>query len=167
MACALFEAPIFWITLFRWNTAVRSEMEQEYSKRLADARKQIRVEQDEADAARICAVRETMGVRMGEYRRGKVSHLLGIGAAAVVSFGVGYAAQRSADVRIKGVPALAIAGLPGVALGVAFDESLAFRASLVVGGAMFTVGTAAYALAHPEPPAPAIAPAPPIDGAIV
>jgi len=140
------------------RSAVRSEMEQEYTKRLNDARKQIRLEQDEADAARICAVRESMGERMGEYRRGKVSHLLGIGAAAVIGFGVGYAAQRSADVRIKGVPALAVAGVPGVALGVAFDESLAFRASLVVGGAMFTVGTATYALVHPEPPAPAIPP---------
>jgi len=142
-------------------------MEQEYTKRLADARKQIRVEQDEADAARICAVRETMGARMGEYRRGKVSHLLGIGAAAVVSFGVGYMAQRSADVRVKGVPALVIAGIPGVALGVAFDESLAFRASLVVGGAMFSVGTAAYALAHPEPPTPAIAPPATTNGVLV
>ena len=135
------------------HAAVREEVEREYAARLADMRKQVRRDQDQADADRICAVREQMSERMADYRRGRWYHLAGIGASAVAGFSLGYFTQRGADLRVKGAPVLAVCGLPGVIGGAAIDEHLALRASLMVGGAMFSAGTVAYALIHPEPPA--------------
>lgn len=133
------------------RAGVEQDLEQRYAERLVSARAQIRREQDEADGARICAVRDEMGARMAEYRRGRWYHLGAIITSAAAGFTAGFISQRNADLRVQGVPVLAVAGLPGIVLGARLDESMAARACLAVGGTMFAVGTVTHALLNPEP----------------
>ena len=121
---------------------VRQDLERDYVKRLADARAEVRRAQDQADAEYVCAVREEMGARMAEYRRGHWYDLGAIVTSGISGFVAGYIIQKKADVRIKGAPVLAIAGIPGLVAGTILDESMTARASLAVGGALFMVGTA-------------------------
>lgn len=93
-----------------------------------------------------------MGARMAEYRRGKWYHLGAVVASACSGLAAGYLAQKTLDLRLRGVPVMAVAGVPGLAFGATLDESMAARASLAVGGTMFSVGTITYALTHPLPP---------------
>jgi hypothetical protein len=130
---------------------VRADLEQSYTERLVQARRQMREEQDRADAERICASESLMTQRMAEYRRGRWYQLGAIAASAASGFGAGYLAQREADLRPLGVPLMAVAGVPGVAVGTGIDESMATRAVFVVGGTMFSVGAIAWALFNPRP----------------
>lgn len=124
---------------------VRQDLERDYVKRLADARAEVRHARDTADAEYVCAVREEMGTRMAEYRRGHWYDLGAIVTSGISGFVAGYIIQKKADVRIKGAPVLAIAGIPGLVAGTILDESMTARASLAVGGALFMVGTATAA----------------------
>ncbi|MFZ6186032.1 hypothetical protein [Nannocystis pusilla] len=132
---------------------VRQELEQEYAQRLRVAREEVRRAQDLADAQRICASQEQaqMAARMAEYRRGRWYHLGSVVASAVSGAVAGYHAQKALDVRARGVPVMAVAGIPGLVGGALLDEGMAARASLAVGGVMFSLGTAAYAACHPLP----------------
>lgn len=136
-------------------TAEFKEREQSFFSRLAtaqeDARKaaeDARKAADEAAGQRICSARdrEEMGQRMAEYRRGSLLQLGAVVVSAASGVALGYAFQKNVDVRLKGVPVGAVLGVPGVVFGTRLDESMAARASLAVGGAMFTVGTVLYAL---------------------
>lgn len=129
---------------------VRSDLEQGYMERLVQARKEMREEQDLADARFICERDDAMAQRMAEYRRGRWFHLGGIAASAASGFSAGFLAQRQADFRPGGVPLMAVAGLPGVVTGAALDEDMATRAFFVVGGTMFSVGATTYALLNPR-----------------
>lgn len=139
----------------RTHDEIRSEMnaefeekEQNYTNRLAAAREDARKAADEAAGQRICSARdrEEMGQRMAEYRRGSLLQLGAVVVSAASGVALGYAFQKNVDVRLKGVPVGAVLGVPGVVFGTRLDESMAARASLAVGGAMFTVGTVLYAL---------------------
>jgi hypothetical protein len=132
--------------------AVREDFEKQYHERFAAGWQQARREQDEADSRRICAVREEQAQRLAEYRRGHWYDLGLVMASAVTGFAAGWHAQKNVDLRVGGVPVCAVGGLPGVVLGFKFDESMATRASLAVGGAMFSLGTVVFARCHPEPP---------------
>ena len=125
---------------------VRRDVERDYVTRLADARAEVRRAQDQADAEYVCAVREEMGARMAEYRRGHWYDLGAIITSGISGFVAGYIVQKKTDLRIKGAPVLAIAGLPGIVAGTILDESVTARASLAVGGALFMVGTATAAV---------------------
>ena len=125
---------------------VRRDVERDYVTRLADARAEVRRAQDQADAEYVCAVREEMGARMAEYRRGHWYDLGAIITSGISGFVAGYIVQKKTDLRIKGAPVLAIAGLPGIVAGTILDESMTARASLAVGGALFMVGTATAAV---------------------
>ena len=125
---------------------VRRDVERDYATRLADARAEVRRAQDQADAEYVCAVREEMGARMAEYRRGHWYDLGAIITSGISGFVAGYIVQKKTDLRIKGAPVLAIAGLPGIVAGTILDESMTARASLAVGGALFMVGTATAAV---------------------
>jgi hypothetical protein len=129
---------------------VRSDLEQGYMERLVQARKEMREEQDLADARFICERDDAMAQRMAEYRRGRWFHLGGIAASAVSGFSAGFLAQRQADFRPGGVPLMAVAGLPGVITGAALDEDMATRAFFVVGGTMFSAGATTYTLLNPR-----------------
>lgn len=133
---------------------VRAEVEKDYRDRLWEAHQNLRRAQDLADSQRICASQEQeqMAARMAEYRRGKWYHLGAVVASACSGFAAGYLAQKTIDLRLRGVPVMSVAGLPGLGFGAVLDESMAARASLAVGGAMFTIGTITYAVAHPLPP---------------
>jgi len=132
---------------------VRAEIDEDYTERLRAAHNDVRKAQDLADVRKICAEKEQeqMIARMAEYRRGHWYHLGAIVGSACSGFIVGYLAQKNLDIRLRGVPMMAVGGLPGVAFGAALDESMAARASLAVGGAMFTVGTITYAKLNPLP----------------
>jgi len=139
----------------RTHDEIRSEMnaefqekEQNYASRLAAAKEDARKAADEAAGQRICSARdrEEMGQRMAEYRRGSLLQLGAVVVSAASGVALGYAFQKNVDVRLKGVPVGAVLGVPGVVFGTRLDESMAARASLAVGGAMFTVGTVLYAL---------------------
>lgn len=137
--------------------AVREDLEQQYHERFAAGWAQARRQQDEADARRICAVREEEGRRLAEYRRGKWYDLGMIIAGGVTGLTAGWYAQKNFDVRFHGVPVAALAGVPGLVLGIKFDEDMATRATLAVGGAMFSVGTVMWAKCNPEPPSEPLA----------
>ncbi len=145
--------------LLKLREGIRQDLNNEYAERLRQAREKIRQAQDLADAQRICASQEQeqMAARMAEYRRGRWYHLGAVVASAASGLAVGYLAQKTVDLRVRGVPVAAVAGLPGVILGAQLDEGMAARASLAVGGTMFTVGTITYALFHPLPPEEKIA----------
>jgi hypothetical protein len=139
----------------RTHDEIRSEMnaefqekEQNYASRLAAAKEDARKAADEAAGQRICSARdrEEMGQRVAEYRRGSLLQLGAVVVSAASGVALGYAFQKNVDVRLKGVPVGAVLGVPGVVFGTRLDESMAARASLAVGGAMFTVGTVLYAL---------------------
>lgn len=130
---------------------VRADLEQGYAERLMQARKEMREEQDLADAQHICERDDAMAERMASYRRGRWYHLGSIAASATSGFTAGYLAQRQADFRPGGVPLMAAGGLPGVAMGAVLDEDMATRACFLVGGTMFTVGAATFAVLHPRP----------------
>ncbi len=138
---------------------VRAELDEDYKERLRRAHEDLRRAQDLADARKICADTEQgqMAARMAEYRRGRWYHLGAVVASACSGFAVGYLAQKNLDLRLRGMPVMAVGGFPGVAFGAALDESMAARASLAVGGAMFTVGTIAYAKLNPLPPEEGVA----------
>ena len=89
---------------------------------------------------------------MAEYRRGKWYHVGAVVTSACSGFVMGYLTQKNLDLRVRGVPAMAIAGLPGIVGGGMLDEGVATRAALAVGGTMFSVGTITYALCNPPPP---------------
>lgn len=144
----------------RARSEIRAEMEAEfrereegYAQRLAAARDDARKAADKADAQRICSARDAdeMGRRMAEYRRGSLLQLGAVVASAASGVALGYMFQRNVDVRPGGVPAAAALGLPGILFGAILDESMAARASLAVGGTMFSVGTMIYAHCHPLP----------------
>ena len=145
--------------LVKLREGIRQELDHHYAERLRQAREQVRQAQDLADAQRICASQEQeqMAARMAEYRRGKWYHLGAVVASAASGFAVGYLAQKTVDLRVRGVPVAAAGGLPGLVLGARLDEGMAARASLAVGGTMFTVGTITYVLFHPLPPEEKIA----------
>lgn len=136
--------------------ATRAELEQEYKQtyeeRLVSARAEARKAQDEADHARICSAKDrTEGGRLvAEYRRGRWYDLGFIAGAAVTGLVAGYNYQRAVDIRLKGVPAGVLLGVPGIGFGIALDESVAARAVLFVGGTMFAAGTFVYTHCHPE-----------------
>ncbi len=136
----------------RIGEGVRSDLEQSYTERLLEARREMREEQDRAEADRICSDESLRTQRMAEYRRGRWYQLGGIAASAASGFTAGFLAQRRADLRPLGVPAMALAGLPGVVVGAAIDEHVTTRAFFVVGGTMFSVGATTYALLNPRPP---------------
>jgi predicted membrane channel-forming protein YqfA (hemolysin III family) len=48
------------------------------------------------------------------------------------------------------VPAAAVAGVPGVVVGVLLDESVVTRSVFAVGGTMYVIGATTYALTHPQ-----------------
>lgn len=134
--------------------SIRQELDQEYDERMFAVREQIRQARDYADGMRICASteREQLTARMAEYRRGKWYHVGAVVTSACSGFVMGYLAQKNLDLRVRGVPAMAIAGLPGIVSGGMLDEGVATRAALAVGGTMFSVGTVTYALCNPPPP---------------
>jgi len=134
--------------------SIRQELDQEYDERMFAVREQIRQARDYADGMRICASteREQLTARMAEYRRGKWYHVGAVVTSACSGFVMGYLAQKNLDLRVRGVPAMAIAGLPGIIGGGMLDEGVATRAALAVGGTMFSVGTVTYALCNPPPP---------------
>ncbi len=134
----------------RVGDGISADLEQTYTERLVDARRQMREEQDRADADRICSDTALRTQRMAEYRRGKWYEIGGIAASAVSGFTAGFVAQRQADLRPMGVPVMAIAGLPGVIAGAVIDEGVATRAYFVVGGTMFSVGATTYVLLNPR-----------------
>lgn len=146
------------------HRSVRQELDREYEQRLQSAREQVIKAQDIADWRRICAARteEEMAARMAEYRRGKWYHVGAIVASATSGLAMGYVAQRAFDLRVLGVPAMAVGGVPGLAGGVLLNEDsvagvldhrnlLAMRASLAAGGTMFSIGAFLYARTHPLP----------------
>jgi hypothetical protein len=130
---------------------VRADLEQSYAERLLQARKEMREEQDLADAKFICERDDAMTTRMAAYRRGRWYHLGSIAASATSGFTAGYLAQRQADFRPAGLPLMATAGLPGVVMGALADEDMATRACFLVGGTMFTVGAATFTVLNPRP----------------
>lgn len=135
----------------RIGDGVRADLEQSYTEQILKARREMREEQDRAEAEWICSNEALRTQRMAEYRRGHLYELGGIAASAATGFAAGYLAQRQADLRPMGVPAMAIVGLPGLVVGTALDESVATRAYFVVGGTMFSVGATTYALLNPRP----------------
>ncbi len=136
----------------RIGEGVRADLEQSYTERLVAARKEMREEQDRAEADWICANESLRTQRMGEYRRGTWYQLGGLAASAATGFTAGFVAQRQADLRPMGVPAMALVGLPGVVVGTMLDEGVATRAYFVVGGTMFAVGATTFAVLNPRPP---------------
>ena len=141
------------VLISRTRDEIRSEMnaefqerEQTYTQRLKTAQEDARKAADEAAAQRICSARdgEEMGQRMAVYRRGSLLQLGAVVASAASGVAFGYAFQKNVDVRVGGVPAAAVLGLPGLVFGARLDESMAARAALAVGGAMFSVGTMIY-----------------------
>ena len=136
----------------RIGEGVRADLEQSYTERLVAARREMREEQDRAEAEWICSNESLRTQRMAEYRRGTWYELGGLAASAASGFTAGFLAQRQADLRPMGVPAMAVVGLPGLAVGTMLDESVATRAYFVVGGTMFSVGATTYALLNPRPP---------------
>lgn len=131
--------------------AIREELEPDYARRLLNARQVVRRAQDQADADVICRDRERSAERMAEYRRGRWYHLGAIVASGCVGFVGGFLAQKNFDFRFRGAPVAGIGGVPGMALGTVLDESMAARACLAVGGAMFSVGAATYTQCNPGP----------------
>lgn len=136
----------------RIGEGVRADLEQSYTERLVAARREMREEQDRAEAEWICSNESLRTQRMAEYRRGTWYELGGLAASAASGFTAGFLAQRQADLRPMGVPAMAVVGLPGLVVGTMLDESVATRAYFVVGGTMFSVGATTYALLNPRPP---------------
>jgi len=140
------------------RTRIRAEEQQKaekgYAQRLMDARAQMRREQDEADAQRICQVEDQQAARLAEYRRGHWYDLTTLATSAAAGFAMGLIVQRNADVRLAGQPVVAVAGLAPIALGTAADENVVVRASLVVGGTMFMVGAYTHTLLNPLPREP-------------
>lgn len=136
--------------------ATRAELEQEYERSYQDRLKSAQVEarkaQDQAEYARVCSAKEREeGVRrLAEFRRGKWYELSFIAGSAVAGLVAGYSFQRMVDVRLGGLPAGALAGVPGIGFGLKLDESVAARAVLFVGGTMFSAGTFVYTHCHPE-----------------
>jgi hypothetical protein len=137
----------------RTRDEIRSEMTTEFEQRektyfeqLASAKEDARKAADEAASQRICSARdgEEMGRRMAVYRRGSLLQLGAVVVSAASGVALGYAFQKNVDLRVKGVPAAAALGLPGVVFGARLDESMAARAALAVGGAMFSVGAVIY-----------------------
>lgn len=128
-------------------TAEFNQREQTYIEQLERAKDDARRATDEAAAQRICSATDTaeMGQRMAVYRRGSLLQLGAVVVSAASGVALGYAFQKSVDLRVKGVPAAAALGVPGVVFGARLDESMAARAALAVGGAMFSVGTMIYA----------------------
>lgn len=127
-------------------TAELEQREKSYAQQLSAAKEDARRAADEAAAQRICSATDTaeMGQRMAVYRRGSLLQLGAVVVSAASGVALGYAFQKNVDVRVKGVPAAVVLGLPGVVFGARLDESMAARAALAVGGAMFSVGTMIY-----------------------
>jgi hypothetical protein len=136
----------------RIGEGVRADLEKSFTQRVVEMREEMRAEQDRAEAEWICSNESLRTQRMAEYRRGTWFELGGLAASAATGFASGFLAQRQADLRPMGVPAMAVVGLPGVVVGTMLDESVATRAYFVVGGTMFSVGATTYALLNPRPP---------------
>jgi len=136
----------------RIGEGVRADLEKSFTQRVVEMREEMRAEQDRAEAEWICSNESLRTQRMAEYRRGTWFELGGLAASAATGFASGFLAQRQADLRPMGVPAMAIVGLPGMVVGTMLDESVATRAYFVVGGTMFSVGATTYALLNPRPP---------------
>ena len=96
-------------------------------------------------------------------RRGGAIDLIMTAVAGALGVSLGYLSHKIADVRIGGVPLNAAVGGLGVGLGAVgggqlYDSSLSVRNFFFTGGAMFSAGSVAYSLIHPEPAATQIAP---------
>jgi hypothetical protein len=135
----------------RIGEGVRADLEKSFTDQILEARREMREEQDRAEAEWICSNESLRTQRMAEYRRGTLFELGGLAASAATGFASGFLAQRQADLRPMGVPAMAIVGLPGLVVGTMLDEGVATRAYFVVGGTMFSVGATTYALLNPRP----------------
>jgi hypothetical protein len=135
----------------RIGEGVRADLEKSYAERFIEVRREMREEQDRAEAEWICSNESLRTERMAEYRRGTAFQLGALAASAATGFASGFLAQRQADLRPMGVPAMAIVGLPGVVVGTMLDEGVATRAYFVVGGTMFSVGATTFALLNPRP----------------
>lgn len=129
---------------------IRAGVRKEFIAQVDDLHRQLREARDQADAERICGQRATaeMTARMGEYRRGRWYDVGAVVASAVTGFTVGYTVQKHADLQVGGVPVMALAGVPGVVAGALINESVVTRSVFAVGGTMYMVGTATYALIH-------------------
>ncbi len=96
-------------------------------------------------------------------RRGGAIDLIMTAVAGALGVSLGYLSHKIADVRIGGVPLNAAVGGIGVGLGAVgggqlYDSSLSVRNFFFTGGAMFSAGSVAYSLIHPEPAATQVAP---------
>ena len=96
-------------------------------------------------------------------RRGGAIDLIMTALAGALGVSFGYLSHKIADVRVGGVPLNAAVGSVGVGLGAVgggqvYDSSLSVRNFFFTGGAMFSVGSVAYALIHPEPTPPLTVP---------
>lgn len=131
---------------------IEAGVEKKFTAQLEDMRRQVRDARDKADAERICGQKATaeMTARMAEYRRGRWYDVGAVVGSAVVGFTIGYDAQKFADWRPFGLPAAAVAGVPGVAAGALLDESVVTRSVFAVGGTMYILGATTYVLTHPQ-----------------
>ena len=131
---------------------IEAGVRKEFAAQVEDIRRQLREARDKAEAERICGQRATaeMTRRMAEYRRGRWYDIGAVVTSAVTGFAVGYQTQKFADLRLGGVPVTAVAGVPGILAGALLDEHVVTRATFAVGGTMYMVGAATYALIHPQ-----------------
>ncbi len=131
---------------------IEAGVEKKFTAQMEDLRRQVRDARDQASAEKTCEQKATaeMTARMAEYRRGRWYHVGAVVGSAVTGFTVGYHAQRFADWRPGGVPAAAVAGVPGVVVGALLDESVVTRSVFAVGGTMYVIGATTYALTHPQ-----------------
>ncbi|GEM_PF-5153197 len=83
-------------------------------------------------------------------RRGDSWDLVATTAAAGLGVALGYASHQVLDLRPAGVPMNAAVGMTGVVAGTLLDSTLTTRNALFTGGAMFSLGSIAYALTHPK-----------------
>jgi hypothetical protein len=84
-------------------------------------------------------------------RRGRATEVLMIASSAALGVASGALLQKALDNPTpKGVPIGGIGGLVPTVAGLAFDVSLALRASMAVGGVSHMMGAALYAAVAPK-----------------
>ena len=131
---------------------IQAGARKEFLAQVDDLREQLREARVKADAERICGQQATaeMTARMAEYRRGRWYHVGAVVTSAAAGFAIGYNTQKFADWRPHGIPATAIAGVPGLVAGARLNEDVVTRSVFAVGGAMYILGTSTYVLTHAE-----------------
>ena len=87
---------------------------------------------------------------LSHVRRGDVWDLVFTAASASAGVIAGYLSHKAVDLRVGGVPVNGAVGAAGMVAGVAVDSTLTTRNVLFAGGSGFAVGSALYALNHPE-----------------